>query len=248
MREIWHQLMAALISFTRLPVSGHALQSGHFSHSPAWLPATGFIIGSLTALIYWLISRCLPADIAVFLALASSIVLTGALHEDGFADCCDGFGAGQDPATTLRIMKDPANGSFATIGLILLLGGKFLALSHLPQTLHISAFLLMHTLARWTPLLIIASTPHCSAGNSKMSAGLQLPRLALLLNSAVLLALLLLLLPLASTVIISTSLVLLVMLCRRFFIQRLHGYNGDCLGATEQLAEIVILLLLLLLL
>ena len=51
-------------------------------------------------------------------ALLVRILITGALHEDGFADFCDGFGGGTTRERTLEIMKDSHIGTYGVIGLI----------------------------------------------------------------------------------------------------------------------------------
>jgi adenosylcobinamide-GDP ribazoletransferase len=45
-----------------------------------------------------------------------TIVLTGALHVDGFLDGCDAFFASVDPARRLEILRDPHHGTYALAG------------------------------------------------------------------------------------------------------------------------------------
>ena len=71
------------------------------------------------ALTFWLATMVLPVDVCVVLALVVRVMLTGALHEDGFADFCDGMGGGTDRKRTLEIMKDSHIGTYGVLGLVL---------------------------------------------------------------------------------------------------------------------------------
>lgn len=51
------------------------------------------------------------------LAVAVSTMVTGALHEDGFADVADGFGGGATRERALEIMKDSRIGAFGGLAL-----------------------------------------------------------------------------------------------------------------------------------
>lgn len=236
-------LQAALIMYTRLPLSSANLDSQHFSNSLAYLPWVGICVGLLVGLVYYLCNFFLPANISVFMALVAGIMITGALHEDGFADSCDGFFAGQDAQSIVRIMKDSTNGTFAVLGLIVLFTGKLLFLTQITPEKHILALISMHALARLVPLWIVKTTPHCHVASSKMSAGLLLSPQSFRLSALLLLLLLAFSIPLGLLLLLAIALILLAMGCSRFFMQRLHGYNGDSLGAAEQLGECLVLLL-----
>ena len=60
--------------------------------------------------------------IAAILAVTMQILMTGALHEDGLADVCDGFGGGRTRDEKLAIMRDSRLGTYGALGLILSLG------------------------------------------------------------------------------------------------------------------------------
>lgn len=98
----------------------------------AYFPLVGLVIGSLL----WLAQVCLgyffPVEVSAFLMLGLWVLLTGGLHLDGFGDTCDGVFAAVEPARRLDIMKDPRTGSWAVIGLILLLLGKWVGLQTHP--------------------------------------------------------------------------------------------------------------------
>lgn len=121
LQNISKRIFAAFIFFTRLPLWRVAVvEKRHFEGVvPLW-PLVGWFTGGVMALVFWVCSLCqIPVNISVIVALLSRLLLTGALHEDGFADFCDGFGGGTDRGKILVIMKDSHIGTYGVIGLVL---------------------------------------------------------------------------------------------------------------------------------
>jgi hypothetical protein len=113
-------LLAAIQFFTRLPIWRLCQIDGDaFRHVVEWWPVVGYLTGGTMALVLWGASMVFPPFVAVLLAIIWRLLLTGALHEDGLADVCDGFGGGTDRERILSIMKDSHVGSYGIIGLVL---------------------------------------------------------------------------------------------------------------------------------
>jgi adenosylcobinamide-GDP ribazoletransferase len=117
----------ALMYFTRIPVPKG------IDHDPAWLqkapkyfPLVGIVVGFGCALIFIVFARFASFGIGIIASMTAGLLITGAFHEDGFADVCDGFGGGWTKEKILLIMKDSRIGAFGAIGLIAILGSKFL--------------------------------------------------------------------------------------------------------------------------
>ena len=91
----------------------------------------GWTVGAAGALVLWATALVLPASIAVVLSMAATIRLTGAFHEDGWADACDGLGGGWERPQVLTIMKGLAYRQLRRAGLTLMLLGQALALIEL---------------------------------------------------------------------------------------------------------------------
>jgi len=104
----------------------------------AYYPLVGLVIGLILAGTGFVLFHYLQPELVVFLVLLLWVILTGGLHLDGFGDSCDGLLATVEPDRRLEIMKDPRTGSWAVIGLILLLLGKWILLSTLPIALWIA--------------------------------------------------------------------------------------------------------------
>lgn len=235
-------LQAAFVSFTRLPLASEKLEASNFSIAHYYLPLVGLIIGLICATIFQISSVYLSPETSALITIFSGILFTGALHEDGFADCCDGFGAGGDAATIQQIMKDSRLGTYGILGLVGLISLKISLLNDIIIERQLLALVLMHCLARICPLLIMATLQPITAKNTKMSANLQQNSEFL----AITLTLTGICLFLATPTLLAAWLVLAILLtaiaCKNFFFKKLNGYNGDCLGAAEQIGECCILL------
>lgn len=164
----------ALAYFTRLPVPGWvAFAPEKLSHAARFLPLVGWLVGATGAAVFWLAAQVLPIDIAVVLSMAATIRVTGAFHEDGWADTCDGLGGGWTKARVLEIMKDSRIGSFGAISLMLLLLGKYHALTDLGAEQDyplVAALLVAHPLSRLAAVSLMAVLDYARADDSSKSA------------------------------------------------------------------------------
>ena len=132
MRDQLELFFTALGFFTRLPVPAWVpWSSERMHHAARYFALVGWVVGGAGALGYLALAWLLPPAVAVVLSMALTIRLTGAFHEDGFADSCDGLGGGWDKAQILAIMKDSRIGSYGTIGMVLMLLAKAAALVEL---------------------------------------------------------------------------------------------------------------------
>lgn len=114
------RLLAAFIFFTRLPFWRlHEVPAECFKRVVPYWPLVGWLTGGLLAGSLWLFSHLFPLPLAFLLAIIVRLLATGCLHEDGWADFCDGFGGGTTRERTLAIMKDSHIGTYGVIGLIL---------------------------------------------------------------------------------------------------------------------------------
>jgi adenosylcobinamide-GDP ribazoletransferase len=133
----------------RLPAEWSAGDSGRAS---VWYPFVGLAIGVITWFAWNSATLVFPPLIVGVITLVIWVILTGGLHLDGLADCCDGLLASTSVERRLEIMKDPHMGAFGVIGLILTLLLKTAALVSLTPASSLS-ILLAATLARWCILL-----------------------------------------------------------------------------------------------
>ncbi|MFV0370281.1 MAG: adenosylcobinamide-GDP ribazoletransferase [Azonexus sp.] len=238
-RELEH-FFAALRFFTRLPVPawvGHS--SAGLNAAARWFPAVGALIGALAALAYVLAAQLWPPAIALLLSMAASIYLTGAFHEDGLSDTVDGLGGGWEKQRILEIMKDSRIGNYGAIALWLALSGKFALLTAQTPALLPVILIAGHSLSRACSVSLLAALDYV-----REDALTKAKPLATRLSPGALLFTLgcgllpLALLPWQQALSGLTLAVLATFWLARKFRRWLGGYTGDCLGATQQVAEI----------
>ena len=133
------EVQTAFLLLTRLPAGKLNTYVPKLTDAAWAFPAVGFVVGSIIAGIYITTSHfMLPSFASAIFALIFGIFCTGAIHEDGLADCADGFGGGQNKEKKITIMADSAIGSFGMLALILVMGLRILMLSSLPSTTEIA--------------------------------------------------------------------------------------------------------------
>jgi adenosylcobinamide-GDP ribazoletransferase len=245
-------LFVATQFLTRLPTPAVAdFQPQWLGHSLRYFPLVGGVVGLLNVAAWWLFMQWLPAGVAVGLMLATSLLVTGAFHEDGFADACDGFGGGSSAEQTLAIMKDSRIGAFGAIGIFMLLGLKWTGIVQLPVAVLPVVIVGAHVVSRWLAIGLVWRLPYArSADTGKsqpfaggLSAGDWL--LSGLLGGLVV----------AVTALVSgagaatasalgagiAAAVPVAAGCGAYCRARIGGYTGDCLGATQQLVELTVI-------
>jgi len=231
----------ALTFYSRLPAPAWVSYSDeNLKHSAAYISWVGLIIGGIAACIFWISAQLLPTSIAILISMTATLWATGAFHEDGLADCCDGFGGGWTAERVLEIMKDSRVGSYGVVALVLVLMIKFQAQLQIEQL--IPVLLLAHSLSRFCALSLMFTENYArsgddsKAGRATLDADLKTMTVALLP-----VALSFALLPGLSLIVILPLLALRQWLVR-LFRKRIGGYTGDCLGACQQLSELMIYL------
>jgi adenosylcobinamide-GDP ribazoletransferase len=229
--------LLALSFYTRLPVPKDQ-DYKKLPQASIYLPLVGWVVGGLTGLCFYLANMLWMQSTAVIVALICGILLTGAFHEDGFADVCDGFGGGYDKQRILEIMKDSQIGVYGALGLILLMSLKISLLSTMPAASVPLLLFAGHSISRFQPLLLMRQYDYARSYNSKVSAAFYKPRTKELLFAGVIAFLPLFLLPLLCS--IAFFFVLLVnWRLGRYFNRHIGGYSGDCLGTSQQVAEVI---------
>lgn len=235
----------ALQFFTRLPIPRWVgFEQDWLHHASRYFPLVGVVVGAIGAAVYWACALVLPAPVAAVLSTAATIYVTGAFHEDGFADTCDGLGGGMTRERVLEIMKDSRVGAYGAIGVVSMLGTKVTVLATLPLTSAIGALLLAHPLSRLCATSLIWRMEYARAeGKAKpLAERMSTAEFCIALLTVSLAAALLLAGGLLSAQAVLGALLACVIatwwLARKFS-RRIGGYTGDCLGAVQQLAEAV---------
>jgi adenosylcobinamide-GDP ribazoletransferase len=241
--------LAALTFLTILPVRlREPFSQEEVARSRYWYPAVGLLLGMLLGAWTALVGRIGAPPLAAFLILAAWIILTGALHADGFCDLCDGLFGGQTVEDRLRIMKDPHIGTFGLVGVILLLLGKWVLLDETLAHCGQNGSWAVGTavgVARCLGLVMAGAGPYPRPnGTGKVVIEATTPwqaGLSALVGCAASVAVFFRAGMLAALAPFLASLVVVLALAR-LCLGRLGGISGDCVGAAIELAELTFLL------
>ena len=246
MKKELHIFFTALMFYTRIPCPKNIDHNpDYLNKASRYFPLIGWIVGTISFIVYDVSVGVFTPEIAIVLSMIAGILTTGAFHEDGFADVCDGFGGGWTKEKILVIMKDSAIGAYGAIGLVLLFLVKFQAVSEVLTTSSLQNLLLFvaaHSVSRLAAISIVFTHQYSREDASSKSK----PIAQSYSWREVIGAFFFGLLPL---IVLSffhwqMLLVLVPVFITRFFLARyfqkwLDGYTGDCLGATQQVCEII---------
>jgi adenosylcobinamide-GDP ribazoletransferase len=215
-------------------------EPGDSGRAAIWFPWIGLLIGSCVAFVKLGLGAVLPPLVGASVCVAAWAILTGGLHLDGLADCCDGLLHPSNPQRRLEIMRDPHLGSFGVTGLIMILLIKTTALATLPSTpAGLLSILLAAVLGRWL-VLLAGLQPLARPGGMGADMALGLNRRTVLVSA---------ILPTALATMIGLAgwLAAGLAICAGLGLfalarARIGGVTGDVFGATVELVEAVLLL------
>jgi adenosylcobinamide-GDP ribazoletransferase len=221
--------MTAVQFLTRLPTPQfEAFEPAWLARSARYFPLVGVLVGAINVGVWWLASQRLPAPVAVGLMLAVSVLVTGAFHEDGFADVCDGFGGGATWATLDALAVGAAVFAPLVIG--------------------------AHLASRWCAGALMWSLPYVrTGGDSKARAAVEgFTAREWLIGGIIGLAAFA---PVAAAGVRATGILetwalmtgalsaaATAVIAAGYFRRRIGGHTGDCLGAVQQLTELAFLI------
>ncbi len=250
----WADLKVALALLTRLPMAPRGdAEAPDIARAGRVMPLAGALIGLVGAVAFWLSAALgLPPLVSGLVAVAATILFTGAFHEDGLADTADGLGAVAERARRLEIMRDSRTGTYGALALILSVGLRAAALAAIALAgagagpgagagAVAVALISAHALARALLPAVMAWTPLARSDGLAAEAGRPAPAQAwFALGLGALTALILLDFGTAVAAMAAAGLAAgaLVLLARA----RIGGYTGDVLGAIEQIGEVAVLL------
>jgi adenosylcobinamide-GDP ribazoletransferase len=238
--------------YTRIPCPKWVTHEPEFlSLATRYVPVIGWIVGGVYSAVIVIALMVFPVWISILLGLAASVLLTGAFHEDGFADVCDGFGGGWTKEKILLIMKDSRVGTYGVVGLGLMLAIKAsvtfeLVDSTIPTSQIVTLLIASHALSRMMSASIIYFSTYAREDlDSKakpVATGFSLHGLLVGAVLALLPFMLFLLQTRWVYVLALLPMVLATAYLSRYFTKWIGGYTGDCLGATQQVNEVLFLL------
>lgn len=240
LQKAWVTAVLAWQFFTILPsVKVDRPTDTDMSRSALFLPFVGFILGLILVGSRAVLLLILPNAAANFLALVIYILCTGALHIDGLMDTFDAIGSRTQKEEALRIMKDSRVGAMGAIAAVVLLLGKWIAMTGEPSHI-LYPFILVPTLSRLAMLWsMVYSPPAKPDGLGRLFAG-KLSPVYVTAISVVVFGVTAIFVPMLTTIVIFIVFYAVVMLLPRFFVRRFGGMTGDTFGALAELVEFVL--------
>lgn len=241
-----HAPLLAFAFLSRLPVPRwvHEFDEDTFRRSTIWYPLVGATLGLILGAVALLGARVWPFGVALLVAMALDLRLSGAFHEDGLADTFDALGGGWTRERKLEILKDSRLGTYGTLALVLGVGLRYLSLAALPRDMLLPALAASAALGRWAGVALrgwlppIADRPGLTGVLANVGA--REVRLGLAVAAPFLLGL-----GIASPwglVLALLATVLVIALARRSYARALGGTTGDLLGAANYLVQLAVLL------
>jgi adenosylcobinamide-GDP ribazoletransferase len=232
----------ALAFLTVIPVRRHG-EGGELGAAAAWFPLVGALVGGLAGAMRFCADPLLGAAVASILAVAVLVAVTGALHEDGLADCADGLGVHGDRERRLAVMRDPAIGVFGTLALLgwgLLLAA---ALAELSSGEALRALVSAAIVGRSAAILHAVVTPPARADGLGATFHVATPPAVVAGIATV--AGCMLLDGLVAGLVATAAGTLVALATSAWSSTTLGGRTGDTLGATVALSEVAVCLTLL---
>lgn len=230
---------------TRIPININLkVERENFQKGVAYLPLVGLIIGGIEALVYYLSLRIFSPNIATLFVIIAHLVVTGAIHLDGFGDTIDGLFSGRSKERILEIMKDSRVGTFGALGLIVLILGKFLAIKEMQQNEVIRGIIIAPVIGRTLMTLLMYKRKYArdKEGLGDLFIGVLERKnfiIALVLGVVITLAI-----GREKGIILILIMAIITLLFRNYVESKIDGVTGDILGASVELNELLIYILL----
>lgn len=248
MKAIKNELIyfaTALMFFTRIPVPFKVPYSGEImNRSQKYFAWVGLLVGLVNAGVLYLSYHVFNLDVAIILMMISSVLLTGAFHEDGFTDVCDSFGGGYGKEKILTIMKDSRVGAYGAVGIVLLFALKFFSIQALGNAdilQMMGIIVIAHTASRFISGTMIYTHRYVTdidVSKSKPLANKPLDGGALVISFISVLVSFLLIPDLR--LILAFALAYLGKIGMAWYFKKhIGGYTGDCLGSVQQVTEVL---------
>jgi adenosylcobinamide-GDP ribazoletransferase len=237
--------LLTLTFFTRLPLperlSNKITRDHQLGDAMAMFPVVGLLIGCALAFVWTILIQLTPSPIAAGLVIATGLILTGALHEDGFADCADGLGGSSNREKALEIMRDSRIGTYGGAALIFSIGLRWAALASLSPAGGFAALIIAHCASRSAITIAMQYANYArTEGLGKLAEHSGNP--ANFYISIAVTAICAILLGGFVGMIIAALALFVCWGFLQYLKHRLGGYTGDGLGAIQQVGEISILI------
>ena len=236
------QILLAFQFLTIFPIRiARAVRDADLVRSMRWYPLVGAMLGGLSAGVFYVTQQLFSPGVSGVAAIMSLVVLSGALHLDGFADMCDGFYGGESRDRVLAIMKDSRSGAMAIIGIFSLLAMKIALLGNLEVSRAERALVLAPAVGRWAMVWLCATSAYARSEGGTASAYIGHVDKKILLIATLLCVGIAYFLFQTKGLLVMTVSVVFAWAFRYYVQERIGGMTGDTLGACSECVEVLVL-------
>lgn len=208
-----------------------------------WFPVVGALIGAAGGGVRAGAGALVGPSASAVLAVATMVLLTGALHQDGLADCADGLGVRGDRARRLEVMRDSAVGVFGALALLVWMLLVVVSLAGLESGEAFCALVLAAVAGRWAAL--VHARLARPARPEGLGASFDVGGISLAVATVLTVVVALLLAGAGRGLAAIGGALIVTTLVTGWSRATLGGRTGDTLGAVVALAEAVVLVVLL---
>jgi adenosylcobinamide-GDP ribazoletransferase len=235
-------LLAAIQFLTSLPIK-RDFSTPQLGGATAWFPVVGLAIGLVLAGLNWLLLLILPPSVVNALLIISLVMLTGALHLDGFADTCDGLAGHRTVEERWQVMRDSRTGAFGVIGIVLLLLVKYFSLNSIPSEFMTAILIFMPVVSRWAMVYAIFAFPYArpSGLGTGFKQATRWPHFTAATITTFAIAATLFPVFSAAGFLLIFGNWLVATLLSMYFKHKLAGLTGDTYGAINEVTEAITL-------
>jgi adenosylcobinamide-GDP ribazoletransferase len=238
--------LAALQFLTTLPLPGRREATPEqLGRATAYFPVVGLIIGLILAGLNWLLSHILPPAVVNALLLVALVIVTGALHLDGFVDTCDGIAGHKAVEDRWRVMRDSRAGAFGIVGVVLLLLVKYVSLNSIPPIFMMATLLFMPVVSRWAMVYAIFVYPYArpSGLGTAFKQKTRWPEFTIATLITLIIAMALFPLFSLTALLVMLGVWMVTVIFSVYLKHKFAGLTGDTYGAINEVAEVTVLVL-----
>lgn len=243
MKQQLNLFFHALLFYSRIPAGKINYSEENLTNAFRYFPLVGIIVGAIGGGVFWLFQWIFPIPVALVMAIAAMVLVTGALHEDGLSDFFDGFGGGRDKERILSIMKESTIGAYGVIALILLFLLKFTLLLSIDPSHIIIVLMAAHASSRIMPVLMVNSSRYARTGESKAMHTRRKTDMTTFLIALAFGLVPLIFMPWLIILVVILVYTVIMILLKKYTEKKIDGFTGDVLGALQQFSELAFYLI-----
>ena len=245
------RFLAALKFLTIIPLPWRReVSPEELGRSIVYFPVVGVIIGLILVGLNWLLGLLLPSAVVNVLLIVFLVVISGALHLDGFVDTCDGIAGHKTVEERWQVMHDSRVGGFGVIGACCLLLVKYVSLNSVPESWLMMTLVLMPVISRWAMVYAVFAYPSAKPSGLgrvfKQGASWSRFTIATVITLAVVIGLT----RWANItyfyvvgLVIMLGIWIIVLAMANYLKRKFSGLSGDTYGAINEVAEVCVLIL-----